>query len=245
VRWLLLEGAAVVASILLAFAIDTWWQDHQDRETERGLLRTIKTELGQNVSAIERELLYREAARRSIARLFKAASGEVDLSSEEIDKLLSDLTWWGKATFVTGALNSLLQSGNLSLIENEALARQLAGLPDRYDAMGRIELQDYETFRNIMMPFMYENVNIPQIAIHLKARPGLNEKPSYTVDYHVSRPYDHKELLKEEAFLGILVHTDWDQADALSFYIALRTELVNIIVAIELELQAHQTSVHG
>jgi len=54
--------------------------------------------------------------------------------------------------------------------------------------------------------------------------------------FRASRPYDHKELLKDEVFLGILVHTDWDQADAIDFYEALRAELVDIIVAIELEL---------
>jgi len=212
------EAVAIVGSILLAFAIDTWWQDHQDRETERGLLQAINSEFEQNLLKMEKEISYREEVRRSIALTLKAAAGSVDLDSEDIDKLLSDLTWWGTANFSTGAINSLPQSGNFSLIDNAALGRHLAGFPDRYEAVERIELQDYETFRNDLMPFMYENVNIPQIARQLKGRPGTDENPPYTRDYQVSRRYDHKELLKDEVFLAILVHKDWDQADAIGVY---------------------------
>lgn len=31
IRWLILEGIAIVANILLAFSIDAWWQDRQIR----------------------------------------------------------------------------------------------------------------------------------------------------------------------------------------------------------------------
>ena len=49
------EAAAIVGSILLAFAIDAWWEDRNDVELERRLLTVLLAEFEQN-----RELL-REA----------------------------------------------------------------------------------------------------------------------------------------------------------------------------------------
>jgi hypothetical protein len=33
VRWRIFEALAIVASILLAFAIDAWWEERQERQS--------------------------------------------------------------------------------------------------------------------------------------------------------------------------------------------------------------------
>ena len=35
------EGVVIVASILLAFGIDAWWEGRREREQEEGVLTTI------------------------------------------------------------------------------------------------------------------------------------------------------------------------------------------------------------
>ena len=37
----LVEGVVIVASILLAFGIDAWWEQRQDREEERRILQAL------------------------------------------------------------------------------------------------------------------------------------------------------------------------------------------------------------
>ena len=41
---LLVEGAAIVASILLAFAIDAWWQDHSDQIRLKEYLSQVRAD---------------------------------------------------------------------------------------------------------------------------------------------------------------------------------------------------------
>ena len=208
IRWLLLESSAIVLSILLAFAIDAWWQNHQDREMEQALLRSVTVELAQNIEVVDRELKYRYAVKDSINRLFMAAGGEPALGVEDVDELLSDLTWWGEAGLATGVIDSLLLSGNLALISSAALRHELAALPSHYDRVSRTERQDYETLRNVVMPFLSANANVPQIARHATTRPGHGEQPPYQVDYRVERSRDHRALLEDDHFLSILVQTD-------------------------------------
>jgi len=58
IEWnrLLLEGVVIVASILLAFAIDAWWDERQDRQAEGNQLLSIAAELESNAERIREKL---------------------------------------------------------------------------------------------------------------------------------------------------------------------------------------------
>ena len=49
---LLAEATAIVLSILLAFAIDAWWEDRGDRQAEKLLLHRLKADFSEIQSAI-------------------------------------------------------------------------------------------------------------------------------------------------------------------------------------------------
>ena len=49
---LAVEAAAIVASILLAFAIDAWWENRQDRADELLILRALKAEFQENAQVL-------------------------------------------------------------------------------------------------------------------------------------------------------------------------------------------------
>jgi hypothetical protein len=59
VPWLRIgaEGSAIVLSILLAFAIDAWWQGRQDDRDEYLVLEDLSQELAENVQAIDQRWL--------------------------------------------------------------------------------------------------------------------------------------------------------------------------------------------
>ena len=52
-RPLLLEGLTIVLSILLAFAIEAWWDTNRDRETEARLVDALQAELSTNRDRLE------------------------------------------------------------------------------------------------------------------------------------------------------------------------------------------------
>ena len=58
IQWkrLSVEAAAIVASILLAFAIDAWWDDFQQRRQTQTLLTELEVAFSENVRLIEENI---------------------------------------------------------------------------------------------------------------------------------------------------------------------------------------------
>ena len=51
-RGLLAEGLLIVVSILVAFSIDAWWQERQDRVEEKRILNALRDEFLVNAEKI-------------------------------------------------------------------------------------------------------------------------------------------------------------------------------------------------
>jgi len=228
------EAAAIVGSILLAFAIDAWWDDRQDRAEEQRILVGLKSEFEQNLGLIETEFSYRNAVVDSILKIFDASVTPTSLEPEVLDKLIGDLTWWQNIKYSRGAIDGLLQSGGLSLIENEDLSRVLASIPSRYDDTAASELYDQYTTLNVIIPFLNTHSSLSQIANTAKGRPGVGTL-SAPPEYPVGEPQDHTELLRDPEFLGILVQEHWNHLGAISAYESLKATLEDSIRLIDLE----------
>ena len=114
-----IEAAAIVMSILLAFAIDAWWGNRQDRAEEQRISVSLKAEFEQNLELIDIEFSYRYAVVDSILKILDASVAPTTIEPEILDGLKGDLAWWQNIKYSRGAIDGLLQSGRLSLIENE------------------------------------------------------------------------------------------------------------------------------
>jgi hypothetical protein len=129
-----------------------------------------------------------------------------------------------------------LQSGGLSLIENEELRRVLASMPSRYDFTTAAELNDQDTTLNVIIPYLNTHSSLSQIANTMaKGRPGTGEGKTPPV-YPVGEPQDHTGLLRDPEFLGILVQEHWNHLEAIAAYESLRAALENGVRLIDLEL---------
>ncbi len=135
------EGAAIVVSILLAFSIEAWWGNYQDRSEEQGILLGLKSEFEQNLGLIETEISYRNAVIDSILKIFDASVTRNSIQPQVLYELIGDVTWWWNIKYSRGAIDGLLQSGGLPIIENEELRRVLASMPSRYDFTTAAELK--------------------------------------------------------------------------------------------------------
>jgi hypothetical protein len=128
------EAAAIVASILLAFAIDAWWEDRLERglgvEYERRIateLRGIRTQLE---NRIERTVL-RNMEMGEIASPFF----DIDGASISHDRLIVSLYNMGRDgpdRFNVSTYQDLISSGRLGLIRDisrrQAIQRAYAKL---------------------------------------------------------------------------------------------------------------------
>ncbi len=112
---LALEGVVIVASILLAFGIEAWWNETQERAEVQQLLAVLDRDMQRNRSDLERVLSTNErtteALRRFMALTPEALAG---LSAGSADSLLVDLAALGAFTPFDGAL----KSPDLSIIDD-------------------------------------------------------------------------------------------------------------------------------
>ena len=132
IPWLriLVEGAVIVASILLAFGIDAWWAGMQDRAEEALALQALRTEFDENLSGLRavHEVHEQYAAELSdlVERMVHAGDGN---ALAVADSLLRPLVSFRTADPAMGTLNTLLASGRIDLIRSQDLQKALAGWP--------------------------------------------------------------------------------------------------------------------
>ena len=110
-RRLTLEAVVIIASILTAFAIDTWWEGRQEDRRQEALLRAIVSDVrgmqdeGARVRASWVQAL--DATEKVLA------AGESRLTSADaprVDSILRDLVLTPTFDAPTGALDALLRS---------------------------------------------------------------------------------------------------------------------------------------
>lgn len=221
IRWkrLFVEGAAIVASILLAFAIDAWWQAHVERQSEREILLALLDDFESSKASIIEWRNFHLAVRESNTRLLEAASSSnVTLSNQEIDSLLVDLSWWDpEQHFTTGALNSVIYGAQLSVIEDDSLRRLLADWPSQIDYVANIQNQDHEFFLNVWKPFLRANGYLLQLASYNSSMPGRPEPVSMITDFdlQIETYRSHSTMIASDKFKNILVEKSTIQFDIL------------------------------
>jgi len=136
----LAEGALIVASILLAFAIDAAWDERTERRRRDALLAALEREMAIASDERDRVARYHAMGQEAAAALLRFDDGEpLDrLSVAAVDSLLQ-LAYNSTATFdaPSGALDGLLLSGNLDLIEDEALLIELTSYPGLVSDLSR------------------------------------------------------------------------------------------------------------
>jgi hypothetical protein len=230
-----IEAAAIVMSILLAFAIYAWWDDRQDRAEEQRILASLKSEFEQNLELIDIEFSYRHAVVASIQEILAASLAPSTVDPEKLDGLIGDLSWWQNIKYSRGAIDGLLQSGGLSLIENDELRRVLVSMPSRFDDTTGSELYDQDTTRNVILPYLRTHSSLSQIGnAGSDGRPGVGSG-SLSKAYPTGELRDHIDLLRDPEFLAIVIQQHWDHTSAIAAYESLQAALKNGILLIDLE----------
>lgn len=235
ITWLRIgaESIAIVASILLAFAIDAWWADRQLRLDLQQNLVALSGELESNLRLIDRELSYRQAVISSIETLTQNKPGDGALSPDHVDRLLGDLLWLGRSGFSSGALNSILQTGLLAEIRDGELRRLLAALPASYQFVEQFERNDIESTQGRLYPYINQNGSFTQIAnTQRSGRPGTDEFLDYT-EYRLVERREHAQLLQSDEFLGLLAQEHWDHYNVAHALRRLRPEIERAITLID------------
>jgi hypothetical protein len=237
-RRLLLEATAIVASILFAFAIDAWWLEHAEDQRESEVLIALLDDFKNSKTKISDWRKFHLAVQKSNTTLLKAVtSDEVLLTNEETGRLLGDLSWWdGNSHFTTGALNSLINGGELSVIQDDDLRRLLADWPVQIETVALQQRQDYDFFLNVWMPFLRINSNLPLAATVATPMPGRPMDITAVIDLQIESTWSHSDMVSSREFHNILVQKWWIQFDILGAFDKVEALLDETILLIESKL---------
>lgn len=158
-RPLLLEGVVIVVSIVLAFALDAWWDDVAERRQLRQQLGSVQAEVRGNrdlvlfqVDLMERMI---DAGEALVEAMDSGASRGGAVSVPDT------LAWLPLANPTLdaslGAIDALVGSGQLALIRDPALRSRLAGLRDRISDSVEEQEQALTVYYDHLYPRLIES----------------------------------------------------------------------------------------
>jgi hypothetical protein len=134
-NWLLLEGVAIVLSILLAFWIDAWWQDRSDQLRLTEYLSQVRADTLDNQDRLANALQLERGQLEVVEEILSALRGTVPITPDSARKwaqLEPGFLWYSDPRLLDGAITALVATGDINLVRNprvkSALIRYLGQL---------------------------------------------------------------------------------------------------------------------
>ena len=121
------EGVAIVISILLAFAIEAWWSQREESDSEHRTLQALQRDLMASNEALDRLLLALARVRTDFARFQSATPAELTkIDPEAVRPILVSLVTPASFEPVTATHDALSSDGRLGLISDPELLTHLS-----------------------------------------------------------------------------------------------------------------------
>ena len=121
------EAAAIVISILLAFAIDAWWAEKKEKDVERRTLQALRSDLIASNEELDRLLRGLADARSNFARFQSATPAELTKADPEtVRRIVISLVTPASFNPITATHDALSSDGRLGMISDPELLRHLS-----------------------------------------------------------------------------------------------------------------------
>jgi hypothetical protein len=145
------ESAAIVASILIAFAIDSWWADRNEGKARKELVAAMLLDFQETISAAD-------ATRAELVEQIERVKSFQRLIDERGEPPLADLRAFLAPAFITESFRRSVSS------YDSALSSGAIGLVDSADfsaAMSRFTeaLERYKLHEQLWLQFLYIGPN--------------------------------------------------------------------------------------
>ncbi len=221
------EATAIVASILLAFAIDAWWGETVEQSRSKDQLTSLAIEFGE----VELHLNYYETRlldlRLAVSDLLSHIGPETQVQPVDSLYALMDRSFRAaKMELPVATLEALLASGELSSVSNDKLNALLAGWPAQVSKL-RNQSGLLEQNREEIIWYLHDRV--PTLSIASKT----NQMSRYPESSFVGDPENIQRDMKVEGLFGnrgMLIE------DTLDIVTRLQDRVVDTVNLIEAEL---------
>jgi len=205
------ESLAIVASILLAFAIDALWNNYQLQQEEQEILKGLRDEFSRHVEAIQvaRRRVTRNADAIDFLLSHQGESPETINEIAEVERAVFYASFSSPGLELQGGVrDALLDSGRLEIIGDTQLRRLLA---EWAKVVERSESQAVATREFVMQSLMPHlatlNVPLPELLVPID-KGGLGGPVTrQTVSPGLKSRYS--QLLMDQKYLNLLAVTRW------------------------------------
>jgi hypothetical protein len=159
------EAATIVASILLAFAIDAWWQDRQIRVEEQEILAGLHTEFLANREILTRNLTANLRATQSLEDFLRMVQGSQPQDAKAIVRAtIFDMRAPYTTDLGNGTLHALLSSGRLENLTSKNLRSLLTAWEGVIGEVSDDEANNSKMVFEIFIPYIVQE-NYSWVAI--------------------------------------------------------------------------------
>ena len=149
------EAAAIVCSILLAFAIDAWWAEVQEREFETGTLVSLLEEFQDHKDELDGTRRGHSDMYNSIDGLISYVKTGVNPSDKySVDGHISYLTVPWTTDFGSGVRDALMSSGRLDVISDKTLRYEISEWSSVLDELKDDQQHGVNLVFNHVIPYM-------------------------------------------------------------------------------------------
>jgi len=215
------EGVAIVVSILLAFWIDTWWEDRKEAGLEVVYLLELQEDFEQNKSRLEDQTAeFEETARSMLVLQEQSALEYPTMSVSELNETFSQLINMSSFFPVNRAYANMTGSGDLSIIRSRPLKNALA----EYYAAARVVVMVQNTHEmelvQIYEPYIIENLDYAAVGV------------TQVDDFPLPLPIDEASILKVLAtreFRNILIQKSVISTDLIDQFRGMLERTNNIL----------------
>jgi len=165
-RYAIGEIVLVVIGILIALAINNWNEERIEKRKEQSVLKSLHKTFSDNLENLNFVIDLSEISFHSSKQLLSLiqpnASG---YSNTEIDSLVGDMINYSTYDPSTGAVDNIINSGRLNIIQKEDLKTNISNWSGMLsDTKKDIDIANNHAF-NILMIYLNDKINLKNIAV--------------------------------------------------------------------------------
>ena len=233
-RYAIGEIVLVVIGILIALSINNWNENRKDGIKEQVILKSLKVNLKENLRLLDLANTATIDAYNSslkLHELIKPRSIVVD--TNQIDSLISVMFDFFNFDPNSGAINEIINSGQLNIIKNEELKNQISnwsGMVEDTQRDGDIAIK--HAFDNMVM-YLSRHGSISNLPIGNNRVQNMNLKQKSTSGFEV----DYQNLMNSSEFENLVGWHSTNMLYLLNEYLSFKSYIENMLDLIDSETE--------
>lgn len=192
------EMSIIIIGVLIALAVNDWWDNRIDRAEESQILESIGADVDATLALIDDTRSRVEADLQKLKVLSSGSAGEAgQFDAERLAEVLHSLWDVPPLSMLTSTHKELQTSGRLRLISNPKVRRLLAQFQQKYE-FASLTYQDAFQHQQLKLdPYLLANIQASQISRQALRRDAGQAPAPLTP---LSPITDHQHLLDDFQF---------------------------------------------